>query len=147
MKILKAWERVFVSQYVENGQNGKIAYMVARPTAKPDSAKASAHKLMKRPYIENAIQDALSPNLPSTGEGPTVTLEDVTAKLLSVYDEARKNEQLEIARKTLNDLARLHKLDGQQVDEAVKYQQLIVNLFSSGLTSGREDTAITIAQK
>ncbi len=141
---LKPWEKVFVTEYVTNSQNAKEAYMVARPGAKPDSAKASAHKLMKRSYIQDAIGEALSPNLPSTGEGLAVTLEDVTGKLLSVYERANAEGHLEICRKTLCDLARLHGLDGRAVDEAAKYQTLIVNLFGD---TPQLDTAIVTGQK
>lgn len=53
-------EVAFVVAYIENGGNGKAAYMSTFPAAAPATAKVGACKVKSRPHVQEAISRLLS---------------------------------------------------------------------------------------
>jgi len=73
---------IFAKEFVENGQNGKAAAMVAYPDASPDSAKVTASRNLDNPKILSLIENALNK------KGVT---EDAIAETISDALKAKKS--------------------------------------------------------
>jgi phage terminase small subunit len=54
---MKTIEERFVAEYIKKGHNGTKAYLAIRPNVSPESAAVSAHRLLQKTSVINALQD------------------------------------------------------------------------------------------
>jgi len=52
------WWEVFISEYLRNGQNGKQAYLKARPKVSERTAEVESAKLLRKPEFEKLLNKA-----------------------------------------------------------------------------------------
>jgi hypothetical protein len=54
---MKHIEERFVAEYIKNGNNCTKAYLAIKPNVSPNSAAVSAHRLLQKTSVMNALQD------------------------------------------------------------------------------------------
>jgi phage terminase small subunit len=54
---MQTTEERFVAEYIKNGNNGTKAYLAIKPTVSPNSAAVSAHRLLQKTSVMNALED------------------------------------------------------------------------------------------
>lgn len=127
---MKPWIEVFVTEYLQNGQNGAAAYHEARPEINPKSAKVGACKLLKRVEVQRAIQERLAETRQiATAEEIVVTRSIATRNAQRIMEKAEKSDRLDTALKANDQISRLHGLYDMSEPDTTKYVTLIQNIF------------------
>lgn len=61
------WWEIFITEYLKNGQNGRAAYLKAKPKVKLSTAGTEAEKLLKKPEFQEALEKSREKIIEKTG--------------------------------------------------------------------------------
>ncbi|MHC4183789.1 MAG: terminase small subunit [Planctomycetota bacterium] len=99
-------EEMFVTEYIKNGRDGTLAYMMVRPRAEEGAAAVISNRLLKKPVVQAALQEVINKKL----DEATSRREYLTNQAHEIGKDAYKKEKNGAALREVEVKAKLNKV-------------------------------------